>query len=90
MTRYVLLRIEDDAQAATLIEDMASATDAGDVAMEWGAEWADGGYCPAVPRRNEVFARAHAGRYGTRVIRRYVGPWMLDESGEPTNLDGWS
>jgi hypothetical protein len=93
------------AELASLL-GMPSATDAGDVAgeivrlrarvadlearTEWGAEWADGGYCPAVPRLNEVFARAHARKYGTRVIRRYVGPWMLDESGEPTNLGGWA
>jgi hypothetical protein len=49
---------------------------------EWGAKWSDGGYCPAVPPRNEKFVRDHARDLGTRPIRREVGPWVFADTGE--------
>ena len=49
---------------------------------EWGAKWSDGGYCPAEPPRDEEFARKHARNWGTKVIRRYVGPWVYADTGE--------
>lgn len=50
--------------------------------VEWGAKWSDGGYCPASPPRSEDFARKHAHSFGTRPIRRSVGPWVYADTGE--------
>jgi hypothetical protein len=66
--------------AAAVAERLAHAT-------EWGARWSDGGYCPASPPRNEEFARKHAGNWGTTVIRRSVGPWVVAATGEPAFPD---
>jgi hypothetical protein len=55
----------------------------GATATEWGARWSDGGYCPAVPATSEEFARQHARMFGTRPIRREVGPWVYADTGEP-------
>jgi hypothetical protein len=49
---------------------------------EWGAKWTDGGYCPSTPPRSEEFARKHAHNFGTRPIRRVVGPWVYADTGE--------
>lgn len=54
---------------------------------EWGAKWSDGGYCPATPRRSEEFARKHATNFGTRPIRREVGPWVYADTGEVVDFD---
>lgn len=54
---------------------------------EWGAKWSDGGYCPASPRRSEEFARKHATNFGTRPIRREVGPWVYADTGEVVDFD---
>jgi hypothetical protein len=62
-------------------------------ATEWGAKWSDGGYCPASgvnwaastasnPDRDEEFVREHARMWGTRPIRRHVGPWVYADTGE--------
>lgn len=63
-------------------------------ATEWGAKWSDGGYCPAsgvnwatstaatALDRDEEFARQHARRWGTKPIRRHVGPWVYADTGE--------
>jgi hypothetical protein len=56
--------------------------------IEWGAKWSDGGHCPATPARSEEFARRHAHTFGTRPIRRDVGPWVYDDTGEPVTDDG--
>ncbi len=61
----------------------ALAEQAGATATEWGARWFDGGYCPSVPPRSEEFACQHAGMFGTRPIRRVVGPWVYADTGEP-------
>lgn len=63
-------------------------------ATEWGAKWSDGGYCPATgvnwatgtaesaPDRDEEFVRRHARSWGTKVIRRQVGPWVYADTGD--------
>lgn len=76
-------------QAALLLEEQAAqlATSPGRAqravdGAEWGARWTDGGYCPSTPARSEEFARKHARSFGTRPIRREVGPWVYADTGE--------
>ena len=72
------------------VEDLAALLTArGKSATEWGAEWSDGGYCPASQvrwaagaRDDEGFVREHARMWGTRPIRRQVGPWVYADTGE--------
>jgi hypothetical protein len=51
-------------------------------ATEWGAKWSVGGYCPAKPARDEEWVRRHARMWGTKPIRRHVGPWVYADTGE--------
>ena len=65
-----------------VLRALAGAPTADVAAIEWGAKWSDGGYCPSNPPRSEEFARQHARNFGTRPIRRAVGPWLYDDTGE--------
>jgi hypothetical protein len=70
--------------SATLVELLRGLLDEVEQApvvdgVEWGAKWSDGGYCPA---ETENYARWHARTVGTRVIRRDVGAWVYDDTGE--------
>lgn len=60
----------------------ANELEAGETRTEWGAKWADGGYCPSTPATSEEYARKHARTFGTRPIRREVGPWVYADTGE--------
>lgn len=50
--------------------------------IEWAAKWSDGGHCPSKPARSEDFAQQHARMFGTRPMRREVGPWLYADTGE--------
>lgn len=76
-----------DDQARYVNEHLPAAPDPLVDGTEWGAKWSDGGYCPASPRRSEEFARKHATNFGTRPIRREVGPWVYADTGEAVDFD---
>jgi len=75
-------QLDELEQIADELRALAGAPTADAAATEWGAKWSDGGYCPSSPPRSEEFARQHARNFGTRPIRRSVGPWLYDDTGE--------